>query len=89
LGSLIGASISASRQPNTDDAEVLFKAARPTILNGIEDVIGRPDLADRAIFLTLDPIGSAFLSAYASIPDKEIGVHSAQSFPKRCLRAPA
>ena len=35
---------------------MLFKAARPTLLNGIEDVIGRPDLADRAIFLTLGPI---------------------------------
>jgi hypothetical protein len=32
---------------------VLFQAARPIILNGIEDVITRPDLADRAIFLTL------------------------------------
>jgi hypothetical protein len=27
--------------------------ARPIILNGIEDVITRPDLADRAIFVTL------------------------------------
>ena len=27
----------------------LFAAARPVILNGIEDVITRPDLADRAI----------------------------------------
>src|SRR4029079_7338040 len=32
---------------------MLFQAARPIILNGIEDVITRPDLADRAIFLTL------------------------------------
>jgi hypothetical protein len=32
---------------------VLFQAARPAILNGIEDIITRPDLADRAIFLTL------------------------------------
>jgi hypothetical protein len=32
---------------------VLFQAARPIILNGIEDVITRPDLGDRAIFLTL------------------------------------
>jgi hypothetical protein len=47
----------AVRQLYTDDAEVLFKAARPTLLNGIEDVIGRPDLADRAIFLNLEPIG--------------------------------
>src|SRR5271165_5866407 len=47
----------AVRQLYTDDEEVLFKAARPTLLNGIEDVIGRSDLADRAIFLTLAPIG--------------------------------
>jgi hypothetical protein len=26
------------------------------ILNGIEEVVNRPDLADRAIFLTLEPI---------------------------------
>jgi hypothetical protein len=32
---------------------MLFQAARPAILNGIEDVITRPYLADRAIFLTL------------------------------------
>src|SRR2546421_9583151 len=47
----------AVRQLYTDDEEVLFKAARPTLLNGIEDVIGRSDLADRAIFLTLPSIG--------------------------------
>jgi hypothetical protein len=46
----------AVRQLYTDDEEVLFKAVRPTLLNGIEDVIGRADLADRAIFLTLRPI---------------------------------
>src|SRR2546423_10265625 len=49
----------AVRQLYTNDEEVLFKAARPVLLNGIEDVIGRPDLADRAIFLTLAPIGEA------------------------------
>jgi hypothetical protein len=43
----------AVRQLYTDRDEVLFQAARPIILNGIEDVIIRPDLADRAIFLTL------------------------------------
>jgi hypothetical protein len=47
----------AVRRLYTDDEEVLFKAVRPTLLNGIEDVIGRSDLADRAIFLTLGPIG--------------------------------
>ena len=34
----------------------LFAAARPIILNGIEEVITRPDLADRAILLMLAPI---------------------------------
>jgi hypothetical protein len=47
------------RQLYTDDEEVLFQAARPILLNVIEDVISRPDLADRAIFLTLPPIGDA------------------------------
>jgi len=44
------------RQLYTDADEVLFQAARPIILNGIDDVIGRSDLADRALFLTLPPI---------------------------------
>src|SRR5262249_37074446 len=39
--------------------EVLFEAVRPILLNGIEDVISRPDLGDRAIFLTLAPIEEA------------------------------
>jgi hypothetical protein len=38
----------AVRQLYTDQDEV--------ILNGIEDIVARPDLADRAVFLTLDPI---------------------------------
>jgi hypothetical protein len=44
------------RQLYTDQDEVLFQAARPILFNGIEDIISRPDLADRAIFLTLAPI---------------------------------
>ena len=47
----------AVRQLYTDDDEILFAASRPILLNGIEDVIIRPDLGDRAIFLTLPPIG--------------------------------
>jgi hypothetical protein len=46
----------AVRQLYTDDDEVLFQAARPLLVNGIEDVITRPDLADRSIFLTLPPV---------------------------------
>jgi hypothetical protein len=44
------------RQLYTDADEVLFQAARPILLNSIDDVIGRSDLADRALFLTLPPI---------------------------------
>src|SRR6516164_8288941 len=46
----------STRKLYTDDEEQLFNAQRPTVLNGIEDFIDRPDLADRTIFLTLDPI---------------------------------
>jgi hypothetical protein len=42
------------RRLYTDEYEV--QAARPVVLNGIEEVITRPDLADRAVFLTLGPI---------------------------------
>jgi hypothetical protein len=37
----------AVRQLYTDQDEILFDAVRPVILNGIEDIITRPDLADR------------------------------------------
>jgi hypothetical protein len=46
----------AVRQLYSDQDEVLFDATRPVILNGIEDIVARPDLADRAIFLTLEAI---------------------------------
>ena len=49
----------AVRQLYTDQDEVLFDAARPVILNGIEDVVSRPDLADRALFLTLPSLSEA------------------------------
>ena len=46
----------STRRLFTDQDEILFAAARPVVLNGIEDIITRPDLADRAILLTLAPI---------------------------------
>ena len=46
----------AVRQLYTDQDEVLFNATRAVILNGIEDIVTRPDLADRSIFLTLEAI---------------------------------
>lgn len=46
----------AVRQLYSDADEVLFNESRPVILNAIDEVVTRPDLADRAIFLTLEPI---------------------------------
>src|SRR5215475_4695780 len=46
----------AIRRLYTDCDEILFQATRPAILNGIEDVVCRSDLADRALFLALEPI---------------------------------
>ncbi|MEI8152771.1 MAG: hypothetical protein WCG92_14365 [Hyphomicrobiales bacterium] len=43
----------------TDDEEKMFNASRPILLNGIVDVVERPDLADRSIFLKLPPISAA------------------------------
>lgn len=46
----------ATRQLYSDADEALFEAARPIIVNGIEDFVNRSDLADRSVFLTLEPI---------------------------------
>jgi hypothetical protein len=46
----------AVRQLHTDGDEILFNACRPILLNGIEDVVNRADLADRAINIMLEPI---------------------------------
>ena len=46
----------AVRQLYTDQEEVVFAATRPVIIGGIEDIVTRPDLADRALFLMLESI---------------------------------
>ncbi|MGY9049728.1 MAG: hypothetical protein ACKVKF_22480, partial [Rhodobacterales bacterium] len=46
----------ATRKLHSDSDEVLFDATRPCLLNGITDLAERPDLADRAIALTLPSI---------------------------------
>ena len=46
----------ATRRLFSDQDEALFEAQRPVILNSIAEVIERPDLADRGVFLTLLPI---------------------------------
>lgn len=46
----------ATRGLYTDRDETVFEAMRPQILNGIAEFVTRPDLADRALLLHLDPI---------------------------------
>jgi putative DNA primase/helicase len=45
-----------TRKLHSDTDEVLFTATRPILLNGIPDLAHRPDLADRAIIVTLPVI---------------------------------
>jgi hypothetical protein len=69
---------SGTRQLYTDADEVVFEGARPLINNGIEDVVERPDLAERSIFsvcevidarnrLSEDEIWTSFRAAHACI----------------------
>ena len=46
----------ATRMLYTDQDEVLIDVTRTSLLNGIEDFVARPDLADRCIFIHLTPI---------------------------------
>lgn len=49
----------ATRRLHTDRVEEVFFYSRPVIINGIENMTSRPDLADRAIVLHLQPIPEA------------------------------
>src|SRR5262249_4253822 len=88
----------AVRQLYTNDDEVLFQAARPLLVNGIEDVVSRPDLADRGIFLTLAPIGEQQRRSEADLWREfdlarprilgallDAAVRGLQTFPNICL----
>ena len=46
----------AARELYSDDEEVVISAERPLILNGIDEVVARGDLVNRAIRLTLNAI---------------------------------
>jgi len=49
----------AARRLYSDQSETLFNVMRPIILNGIEELVTRADLANRAVFLELKPIPEA------------------------------
>jgi hypothetical protein len=46
----------STRELYSDDQETIFDAMRGVILNGIEDIVVRHDLADRSIIVNLSPI---------------------------------
>lgn len=46
----------ATRRLYTDDAEQQFRVARPVVLNGIDEMTARSDLADRSVVLQLLPL---------------------------------
>ena len=45
-----------TRQLYTDADEIVFEGARPQIFNGIEDIVDRPDFAERSIFSVCEVI---------------------------------
>ena len=48
-----------TRELYTNDEEIVISAQQPLLLNGIDAVVARGDLTDRAIFLTLNAIPDA------------------------------
>lgn len=46
----------ATRRLYTNTDEVLIELQRPVILNGIDDIATRPDLAERCLHITLPPL---------------------------------
>src|SRR5262249_49143485 len=93
----------ATRQLYSDQDEQLFDAMRPIILNGIEDIediVGRPDLADRSVFLDLENITEKkrraekeFWSEFERDHPRILGAlldgvaHGLQKLPSICLKA--
>jgi hypothetical protein len=60
----------ATRMLYTDQDEVLIDATRALILNGIEDFVARPDLADRTVFINLTPLANRDRRAEAELHAK-------------------
>lgn len=49
----------ATRELFSDGDEKLFSAARPIIINGIEELATRPDLLERSVVLNLQPLADS------------------------------
>lgn len=53
------------RKNYTDDDEKLFELCRPVMMNGIEDIATRPDLADRSVIISLPVIRGQYRTEQA------------------------
>lgn len=65
-----------TRQLYTDQDEMMFDAMRPIVLNGIDDVVVRPDLSDRSISLMLEAIPQNKRK-----PEKELNAEFEEAHP--------
>jgi DNA polymerase I-like protein with 3'-5' exonuclease and polymerase domains len=70
----------STRELYSDDGEIIFHATRPIILNGIDTIATRADLADRAVDLTLPHIAetqrqdeASFWSAFNAVAPLILG----------------
>jgi hypothetical protein len=70
----------STRELYSDADEILFDAQRPVIVNGIEEVVTRPDLLERSLVLTLPTIPEEdrraekeFWSAYSEVQPRVLG----------------
>lgn len=54
----------------TDDQELILSAKRPMVLNGINEMVRNSDLADRCIFVELEPIPEAARRTEAELMDE-------------------
>jgi nucleotide-binding universal stress UspA family protein len=70
----------ATRELHSDSDEVLFEAARPVLMTGIEELTTRPDLVSRAMLLALPSIAPTAVrtkreleTAFAAIQPRVLG----------------
>jgi hypothetical protein len=67
----------STRELFSDLDETLFSAERPILLNGINNVVTRPDLLDRALVVTLDPIDDMQRKSEAALETAFAAAHPA------------
>jgi len=67
----------STRQLYADTDEVILDVMRPALLTGIEDLVGRDDLADRAITVTLSQIPDE-----RRIPEHDLWTHIDEARPR-------